>query len=65
MGQLLSLEGFFDYQEFVQLSCEVSKTTHDDNKTQHEAGSEGALLRGILIGGMNPNSPELTFTKYM
>lgn len=65
MGQLLGIQSFFDYEELQTLNREVSCATRHDNQALREAGEEGSVLRGVLIGTHNPETPELEFRTVM
>ncbi|KAH0832859.1 hypothetical protein J3R83DRAFT_11786 [Lanmaoa asiatica] len=65
MGQLLGIESFFDYEEFMTLNHEVSHVTHHDNQALREEGEEGSLLCGVLIELHNPDTSKLEFKKVM
>ena len=65
MGQLLGIEGFFDHEEFLQLNREVNRATRRDNKALRDAGVEGSILRGVLVGKQNTDTPELEFSNVM
>lgn len=49
----------------MELNREVNRATRRDNKVLREAGVEGSILRGVLVGKENPNTPELEFGNVM
>lgn len=65
MGQLLGIKNFFDYEEFMTLNREISRATRRDNKALRDAGVEGSILRGMLVGAHNPETPNLEFGTVM
>ena len=44
MGQLLSIDSFFDYVEYQMLNHDVSHATCHNNQALHNAGAKGLIL---------------------
>ena len=63
MGQWLGISEFDNYEELMRLNREMNRATRADTKALREAGAEGSVLRGMLIGGTNTNTPTLKVPK--
>ena len=63
MGQWLGISEFDNYEELMRLNREMNRATRADTKALREAGAEGLVLRGMLIGGTNTSTPTLKVPK--
>ncbi|KAG2045712.1 hypothetical protein BDR06DRAFT_1015378 [Suillus hirtellus] len=55
MGQVLGLTSFQDSETYREMNKELSSALRKDRKAQKEAGVEGSVLRGLLVGAENPD----------
>lgn len=55
MGQVLGLTSFQDSETYREMNKELSSALRKDRKAQKEAGVEGSVLRGLLVGVENPD----------
>ncbi|KAG2063389.1 hypothetical protein BDR04DRAFT_1163790, partial [Suillus decipiens] len=58
MGQLLGLPQFKDIAQLKNMNRELAAAQRRDRKAQREAGVEGSMLRGVLVGTHNPEAAQ-------
>lgn len=58
MGQLLGLPQFKDTTQLKNMNRELAAAQRRDRKAQREAGVEGSMLRGVLVGTHNPEAAQ-------
>ncbi|KAG1779882.1 P-loop containing nucleoside triphosphate hydrolase protein [Suillus placidus] len=58
MGQLLGLSQFKDTVQLKNMNRELAAAQRRDRKAQREAGVEGSMLRGVLVGSHNPEAAQ-------